>query len=354
MPYIETNLYTADGWVDIPKLAEYGCILNILIGARRIGKTYGILSYYWGAPKPLCFLRHTKAQLELLTQSDKSPWQPISRDKRIDTTLEEAHGGYSVREVLARNEKTRAPEVYGRSIAECASVFSTRGLASGTYSAIFFDEFIPESGDIIRKGAGVKLKSAIHTLSDLETGLDPSFRVWLAANANNLDSDILDEFGLIPTVEEMTMQQRELWISEDGTTLVANFFRSPVSERMAETPLGKILNTGAYGSMAFDNSFAFNNFSGVRRLPGAQLREYADGLVIGDIIIMGHKSEPRYYIRACRKRPAKVPALEVTPDLPKQLTEIFPALLILAYDDSLTFESFDTKRKFFRYINKKG
>ena len=343
--YHDINLYTEDGWPDIDMLANTGAILIVLIGARRIGKTYGVLHKYIKEQVPMLYLRLTKTQLDRCASGGNNPFDPPAKDLGIDTAFEIAGDSYLVREVTERDEKER-PTAYGRFIAQGSSIYSTRGIASGQYGAIVFDEFIPERGTAVRKDAGYNLKSSIQSVTDVNTADIP---VWLLANSNNLDSDVLQEFGLISVYEEMRLTGANCWLSPDGGTLCVDFKQSPISEKLKQTRLGRILNTGSYGEMAFENDWSNNNFANVRRLPGNQVREYVDTLHLGDIMIMMHKTESWWYIRKAPNCPAKVPHWDVTPDTQRDIGRVFFGLLTGVAHGNITYDSFETKRKFNDY-----
>lgn len=343
--YQQFNIYRDDGWLDIDSLANTGAILIVLVGARRIGKTYGVLYRYLERRERVLYLRLTKVQLDRCASGDNNPFIPPASALGIDTVFEQAGETYLCREVKQRDDKGKILE-YGETFAQGASVFSTRGIASGQYKAIVFDEFIPELGAIERKDAGYNLKSAIQTVSTIQNS--DSLQCWLLANSNNMDSDILNEFGLIPVYEELRLSGNNCYF--DGSILCIDAKQSPISDQLKESKLGKILNTGTYGAMAFDNDWSNNNFSNVRRLSGAVLREYVDVVVIGDIIVLGHKTDARYYIRKCKQPPKKIMKIEVNAETPRRCQILLSPLIYAAYNANVIFDSFDTKRKFNQYV----
>lgn len=345
--YSNIELYKEDGWPDIDMLASSGAMLIVLIGARRIGKTYGVLSKYMREHKRILYMRMTKTQLDRCVSGDNNPFIPPANELGIDTSFEiSGKDTYLCREVKQRDEKG-TPIEYGDTIAQGTSVFATRGIASGQYQAIVFDEFIPERGAVVRKDAGYNLKSAIQSVTDINT---MDLQCWLLANSNNLDSDVLNEFGLITVYEEMRLNGSNVWLSEDGAILCVDFKKSPISDELKKTKLGRILNTGAYGDMAFDNDWSNNNFLNVKRLTGQAVREYVDVISIGDIMIMGHKTAPRYYVRACPNPPNGVVHWEATPDVGRKCADRLAPLLYATYGANVYYDSFNTKRKYNDYI----
>lgn len=340
--YQQLNIYDSAGWLNIDLLADSGAVLIVLIGARRIGKTYGVLYKYLKERRRVLYLRLSKVQLDRCASGDNNPFSPPASALGLDTVFEQSGETYQCREVLAR-ENGKVTE-YGETLAQGSSVFSTRGIASGLYDAIVFDEFIPERGAIERKDAGYNLKSAIQTVTDVNTS---NIQCWLLANSNNLDSDVLNEFDLIPVYEELRISGNNAWFN--GSILCIDAKNSPVSAELAKTQLGQILNTGTYGAMAFDNDWS-NNFSNVGKLSGQVLREYADIIIIGDIKIMGHKSDARYYVRSCKSPPRNVHRLEVNAETPRKCSAILSPLIYSVWNGGVQYDSFDTKRKFNNYV----
>jgi hypothetical protein len=342
--YHDIELYTADGWPNMEYFASVGAALTVLIGARRIGKTYGVLSRYI-CKTPILYLRISKTDLDKCTIPVNDPFKPVGKNIGIDTEFVKSGDSYIVYEVTERDDKDK-PVSFGRMLAQASSIYSTRGIASGQYGAILFDEFIPDPGKAKRANMGYNFKNSIQSVTDRYHAELP---VWAVSNSNSLDSDVLQEFELISVYEEMRQSDNNCWLSPGGEIFCIDFKKSPVSEELKQTRLGRILNTGTYGDMAFENDWSNNNFANVRRLPGNQVREYADTLHLGDIMIMMHKSEDWWYIRKAPNCPAKVPHWDVTPDTQRDIGRVFFGLLTGVAHGNITYDSFETKRKFNDY-----
>lgn len=342
--YHTLNLYTDDGWPDIDLFANTGAAMIVLIGARRIGKTYGVLSRYIGET-PILYLRTSKTELDRCTIPLNDPFKPAGRGKGIDTEFVKNGDSYIVYEVLSRDDKDKPAEL-GRVLAQASSIYSTRGIASGQYGAIVFDEFIPDPGKAKRAAMGYNLKNSIQSVTDREHADIP---VWIMSNSNSLDSDVLAEFELIDVYEEMRLRDKDCWLSPDGSILCVDFKKSPVSDELKQTPLGRILNTGEYGAMAFDNDWSNNNFANIQRLPANRLREYTDLLHLGDLMIMAHKTGERFYIRKSPKCPDKVTHWDITPDTQRDIGRAFFGLITGVATGLVTYDSFATKKKFNAY-----
>ena len=93
------NIYTRDGWLDVPHVAEIADRNNIsfiiIIGKRQIGKTYGVLKYELDTDKRFILLRGMRTELEMLEKNVNSPFEKIKGyegkilfDKNSDYTAE--------------------------------------------------------------------------------------------------------------------------------------------------------------------------------------------------------------------------------------------------------------------------
>ena len=77
----KVNLYTPDGWIDIESIAKLGCWLNVIVGARQVGKTYGILKHLVVNDISAIYLRRTADELELVSSSaDLNPFMALEKE----------------------------------------------------------------------------------------------------------------------------------------------------------------------------------------------------------------------------------------------------------------------------------
>ena len=52
-----TNIYTPEGWLNVPALADLPAWLRVIIGKRQVGKTYGTLKYMIESGRRFILLR---------------------------------------------------------------------------------------------------------------------------------------------------------------------------------------------------------------------------------------------------------------------------------------------------------
>ena len=137
-------------------------------------------------------------------------------------------------------------------------VAHVRGFNGKVFSDIVFDEFIAEKGAYQRKTDGEALLNAYVTINgNREFEGRPPARLWLLANANDINSPILEALNLTDTVIELQRRRRE-YIVKDGVCVVIPQGNAKASER-SETALNKqIRKDSEFYEMAVDNLFSYD------------------------------------------------------------------------------------------------
>ena len=75
---IALDLYTGDGWVNVPAVAALGCWCNIIIGKRQVGKTFGTLKYMLDENKYFLYMRRTVNELQAVAADpDLNPFNAL-------------------------------------------------------------------------------------------------------------------------------------------------------------------------------------------------------------------------------------------------------------------------------------
>lgn len=75
---IALDLYTGDGWVNIPAVAALGCWCNIIIGKRQVGKTFGTLKYMLDESLYFLYMRRTVNELQAVAADpDLNPFNAL-------------------------------------------------------------------------------------------------------------------------------------------------------------------------------------------------------------------------------------------------------------------------------------
>ena len=294
------NIYTKEGWLDIPHIAQV-CDRNninfiIIIGKRQVGKTYGVLKYEVDEDKRFMLTRRVKVELEMLEKNVNSPFEKIYPGKVIFSKESE----YTA--AIDRVDKDETGDTITR--IGIGSALTTIGNIRG-FSALIdgqiitdwvIDEFIPEEQVFKVRNEGDAFLNA-HTTINGNRELEgfPCLRTWLLANSNNLNSEILEALNITKEVERMSLRGEEVrLIKERGILIIMPESKKIIEERKAKNGLYKAIGGNSkFAKMAYENEFAYNDFSDVRSEP---LKEYNPFLTIGRITIHLHKNSKCLYV----------------------------------------------------------
>lgn len=265
------NLYTPEGWLDIEAIANLGCWLNVIVGARQVGKTYGILRHLVKNDISAIYLRRTVDELDLVSSSaDLNPFMALSKEDYQIDILKEGKNLYIWGDAVTEDNKRRIEHKRGLGLS-LGTIAKMRGFAGYAFTDVFFDEFIPEKTVIKRKSEGDALLNAYVTINgNRELEGKPPLKLWLAANAFDISSDILSVLGLTDEFDKLTRRGEEYAILEGGVFLA--FPRSEqVIDRRSQTAMMSYLKRkesgGAFRNMALNNSFSYDALNLVKPKP---------------------------------------------------------------------------------------
>ena len=292
------RLYTPDGWLDIPHIEIVADRNNIsfiaIIGKRQVGKTYGVLKHMLDADKRFILMRGMRTELEVLERNVNSPFETIhGYEGRILFEKETEYTASIIR--LDKDEDGNDIKTRIGMGAALANIARVRGMNGKLYSDVVYDEFIPESHLLkVRHGddAFNNMYTTIAGNRELE-GLKP-LRVWLLANSNNLDNDILKALNITDVVEKMSLRGEESRIIKDRGIMILLPDSQQITEKRKQTALYRAIGGGSkFAQMAYDNKFAYNDYTDVAQKP---LAEYTPLIAVGNVLVHLHKSDKTLYV----------------------------------------------------------
>lgn len=289
------NLYTPEGWIDVPSLEEGALTFNVGYGARGIGKTFGFLAdCLLDHPRKFLLLRRSQVQADLIASSEFSPFRAIDRKrgsltalKRINRYLTGVYKGIQSDDgrLIAEGQ----PVGY---LAALASIHNIRGYDMDVDEMIL-DEFCPEKGERQIRDEFDVYRNAYETINrNRELEGRPPIRAWLLSNSNMLANNYFIGLRIVETVDRMTRQRREIWRDEKRGLMIVNFCDSPISKRKAETALYQLSADDQFTGMALNNEFSHESRSRTGSLP---LRELLPLVQIGELQIYRHKGSRQLY-----------------------------------------------------------
>lgn len=242
-------------------------LLYFFIGGRGIGKTYdmlrGLLLEYQGK---FIYLRRTESELEFSTSQESNPFKAINSDFKKDFRLSKEGKSY----IIGEYDEERLINIKGLCLS-LSKVGGIRGTNFEDYDYIFFDEFI--SMNPIRtafdKKQGKLLFDFLETCNrnrELK-GKEP-IKVVLCSNAESLNNEILNFWGLIDKIYKMKVNDDEVLVLNNQGIYIHLPKDIPISKKKAQTKLYMSLPAeNAYKTMALENKFYNDDFSDILQFP---------------------------------------------------------------------------------------
>lgn len=346
------NLYTAAGWLDtmhIEVVADRNNIsIIVIIGKRQVGKTYGVLKLMLDEDKRFILLRGVKTELDMLKRNVNSPFEKIKGyEHRI---LFESETDYTANIVkLTDDENGDEVKTNIGMAAALSSIGRIRGFNGDIYTDVVYDEFIPESHLLkVRHGddAFLNMYTTIAGNRELE-GRKP-LRVWLLANSNNLDNDILKALNITDIVERMSLRGEECRIiKERGIMILLPDSRAIIDKRKQTALYKAIGGDSKFSRMAYSNEFAYNDYTDVANKP---LAEYKPLIKLGKIIIHLHKNDSTLYVTELMK--CKTPHEYGDTDFGRMtFAKDYPEIRAAYLRGRITFQNMTVKNEFLNYID---
>ena len=221
------------------RIISYNALLNILIGSRGVGKTYGatklVIKDFLKKKRQFIYLRRYKTEL---SKSMKKFFTEIIKNEEFPNHTFEVHG----------NTFLIDEEVAGYGV----TLSTAQQLKSSNFSDVYyiiFDEFLIESGQ------GYYLKDEVLAfLGLLETiGRMRDIKVFMLANAVTEVNPYFMFFDLaLP-------YNNDIKLFKDGMILLQYLQNEAYIKAKKETKFGKLVAGTEYEDYAIDNKFTDDN-----------------------------------------------------------------------------------------------
>lgn len=292
------NIYTSAGWLDTPHIEEIADRNNIsfivIIGKRQVGKTYGVLKLMLDEQKQFILLRSVMAEVDMLKRNVNSPFEKIhGYEKRVLFESETQYTANIVR--IDTNENGDDIKNNIGMLSALSAIGRVRGINGDLFTDVVYDEFIPESHLLkVRNGGDAFLNMYTTIAGNRELEGRKPLRVWLLANSNNLDNDVLKSLEITDIVERMSLRGEEsCMLKERGILILLPDSKQVIEKRKQSALFRAIGGESKFARMAYGNEFAYNDYTDVYNCP---IAEYKPIITIGKIIIHLHKSDKTLYI----------------------------------------------------------
>ena len=286
-----SKIYTQDGWVDWDYILNQPATFISVVGARGVGKTYGVFKKLIEEKKKFLYLRRLKSQLDQCGKPEGNPFKKINDDLGYDIKPFPSGGIISFRE----KEKTGDLVAVGVALSVVANI---RGIDFSDFDYIVFDEFIASIGERPIKNEFQAFLNFFETVNrNRELEGKKAVKCLMLGNANTIINPYFSSWHLMKTAIKMIHGNQMVWRSPDNTRLVILLLHSPISEKKRETALYQNANED-FLLMALDNAFRTDE----TKIKSEPLKEYIHLVSIGEIGIYKHKSERKYYVSATQEK----------------------------------------------------
>lgn len=279
------KIYDSEGWVNWDYIIKQEASFISVVGARGVGKTYGLFKYLIENKKKFIYLRRLKSQLDQCARSEGNPFKKINDDMGRDIKPFSSGGIVTFRET----DKTGDIVAVGVALSVVANV---RGIDFSDYDYIVFDEFIASIGERPIKNEFSAFLNFYETVNrNRELSGSPAVKSVMLGNANTLVNPYFSAWHFMKTAVRMISGKQMVWRSADKSRMIILLLDSPISQRKKDTALYQNADTD-FIEMALDNSFRTDETN----IKSEPLTEYIHVVSVGELGIYKHKSERKYYV----------------------------------------------------------
>lgn len=251
------DLYTPDGWINVPAIAERPTWLKVLIGARQVGKTYGVLKWHLERPEnKFILMRRTTDELKMIAKNAMlDPFGAFVPEYNV--RIFAAGMSYIIADHDEEGKQLAGTE-RGAALS-LPMIGNVRGFDGSIFSSVILDEAVPEKGTRVLKTEGESLLNAYTTISgNRELRGEPPLVLWLLANTNNINSPILSALDL--TDEILRMRRRGFEYTElDGVSIFQGSSEAVTSRRRETVLARRVPPESNFARMAYGNEWAYDD-----------------------------------------------------------------------------------------------
>ena len=289
--------YTKEGYIDFEKLLrEDRQPYKFIVGARGIGKTFGILKYMVDNRIRFIYMRRTQTQVDLIKTNDLNPFRSLQMVLGEDYAvhIESINKNMSAVYLEKDEEAEESVEPIGYILA-LSTVSNIRGFDASDVEYLIYDEFIGEKHEKPIRSEGSAFLNALETIGRNRelSGRDP-LKVIALSNSTNLANPIFVELNIITQCEKLIKKGHDLIQIRDRGISLYIVKNSPISQKKRDTALYHLAGSGSdFAQMALDNEFNKEYFGQVKR---RDLKEFSPLVKVGEITVWKHKARREWYV----------------------------------------------------------
>lgn len=255
-------------YLDINKIMSYNLPIHLIIGARGIGKTYGVKT--WVLKRVLAskcdefiWLRATETMCDKLKENKG---QELLKDALLNNEFGtdfkyEITGDNSIVDTTDEENKRCIGHLQALS-----TFYTYKGNAFPNVKYIIFDEFIPEESEVIRGNRILKFVNVLETILRNRTDA----KIFLLSNALNVADDLLCLF-----FNNVEVGKFGHYINNEKDAVLHYMDNSAEYNNAREKSIvGKILKNTPYEETIIKNRFITYDFEYFASLPPSAKEKY--------------------------------------------------------------------------------
>lgn len=301
--------------------------INIIIGARGIGKTYSLLRYLVESGEKFLYMRNTKTQIDECSGEFGNPFKALNNDIGYDIRVETSknHG------FIMLDDK-----IIGY-VAALSTFENLRGVDLSDVKYIIFDEFIELAR--LRFNQFEAFVNAYETINrNREFKGERALQVFLLSNAQKLDSQILAGFNLIPDIEGMIKAGQVKYKRDNISVLLPNV---NISNMKKQSGIYRAIAGSDIYKENIENKFSHDSYYGVKR--EKDINGFIPIACVDDVYIYRSKAGARYYF--CSIPSQNVPVFNTRDNYIPFMRNIGSLFVTLWGSECLSFSDYTTKLK---------
>ena len=265
-----------DGYYHFKKdLEEYPDAGMYVVWSRRgPGKTYSFLRYVIDNELFFIYIKRTNDDVQLLCtgsdnpdlKADLDPFVPLNRDF-----------GWTIKPKLIKQgiaafyETNEEGHQIGAPLGMCISlsrVKSAKGFDLSKASFICFDEFIPQSTEIVRRREGESFADFVMTAIRDKVRRGQRLQLVLFANAEEISTPLTNAFELVDDMAELAFRKESHYYNKDRRILLHHITNKeiPLTQDELRSDMFVMMKGTAWAQKAFFGDFANNDFSNIKQM----------------------------------------------------------------------------------------
>ena len=241
----------------------------IVVGGRGTGKTYGALYDCMHTKRKFVFVKRTIEDVNMMCgrgrmteyEVNLSPFAPINRDYGTDVRAIPITKGLCG---FWTHVNDKPKEMIGYVVALNA-VSKIKGFNMSVCDWIIFDEFIPQPWDRVNRKEGEQVLDLYKTVArDREQRGQEPLKLVCLANAVGIINPVFQIFEITDDVTRMQFEGVE-YLERNGVLVHLLKTSNAFMDTEKKSVVYGTLHDTDWGRMAYDNEFAYNDFTHVHK-----------------------------------------------------------------------------------------